>query len=94
MTGKASSAGACGLAHLCTVNLLAWLLGVKIKRQPGPLTGVAVAVMLGAAIFSTYSLIAACIVNTHESFVGIGQMMPLFFTSNTVYPITIMPDWL
>jgi len=27
---------------------------------------------------------------------GIGQMitMPLFFTSNAIYPITIMPNWL
>jgi ABC-2 type transport system permease protein len=70
------------------VYLLAWLLGVKINWQPGALGGVNVAVLLGAAAFSTLSLIAACIVKTRERFMGIGQplTMPLFFASNTVYP--------
>jgi len=78
------------------VYLLAWLLGVKIKWHAGPLAGVAVAVMLGAAAFATLSLIVACIVKTRERFMGIGQIltMPLFFASNAVYPIAIMPEWL
>ena len=56
----------------------------------------ACAVLLGAAVFSTFSLIIACIVKTLERFMGIGQMltMPLFFASNAMYPIAIMPDWL
>jgi ABC-2 type transport system permease protein len=54
------------------------------------------AVMLGAAFFSTFSLIIACIVKTRERFMGIGQIltMPLFFASNAIYPIAIMPRWL
>jgi ABC-2 type transport system permease protein len=54
------------------------------------------AILLGAATFSTLSLIVACIVRTRERFMGIGQVltMPLFFASNAVYPIAIMPDWL
>ena len=50
-------------------------------------------VLLGAAVFSTFSLI---IVKTRERFMGIGQIltMPLFFASNAMYPIAIMPDWL
>jgi ABC-2 type transport system permease protein len=42
------------------------------------------------------SLIIACIVKTRERFMGIGQVltMPLFFASNAIYPISIMPDWL
>ncbi len=96
VAGKALSAGVRGLAQGCTVYLLAWLLGVRIKWQFGPLAGVALAVMLGAAAFSTFSLIVACIVKTRERFMGIGQIltMPLFFASNAVYPISIMPDWL
>ena len=55
-----------------------------------------VAVLLGAAVFSTFSLIIACIVKTRERFMGIGQIltMPLFFASNAMYPIAIMPGWL
>ena len=94
--GKALSAGVRALPQGCMVYLLAWLLGVKINWQPGALAGVAAAVLLGAAAFSTLSLIAACIVKTRERFMGIGQAltMPLFFASNAVYPISIMPGWL
>jgi ABC-2 type transport system permease protein len=47
-------------------------------------------------VFSTFSLIVACIVKTRERFMGIGQVltMPLFFASNAIYPIAMMPDWL
>ena len=52
--------------------------------------------MLGAAVFSTFSLIIACLVKTRERFMGIGQVltMPLFFASNAIYPIAMMPPWL
>ena len=60
------------------------------------LLGVGLAVVLGAALFSTFSLIVACLVKTRERFMGIGQVltMPLFFASNAIYPIAIMPRWL
>jgi ABC-2 type transport system permease protein len=53
-------------------------------------------VMLGSAIFSTFSLIVACLVKSRERFMGIGQVltMPLFFASNAIYPLTLMPAWL
>lgn len=55
-----------------------------------------VIVILGAVIFATLSLIIACLVKTRDRFMGIGQMitMPLFFASNAIYPISLMPDWL
>jgi ABC-2 type transport system permease protein len=58
--------------------------------------GVLLAVVLGAAFFSTLSLLIACLVKTRERFMGIGQVltMPLFFASNAIYPIAIMPGWL
>ena len=64
--------------------------------RPEALLGVAVTVLLGAAVFSTFSLIIACIVKTRERFMGIGQIltMPLFFASNAMYPVAIMPGWL
>jgi ABC-2 type transport system permease protein len=47
-------------------------------------------------VFSTFSLIIACVVKTRERFMGIGQVltMPLFFASNAIYPLAMMPDWL
>jgi ABC-2 type transport system permease protein len=52
--------------------------------------------MLGAACFSTFSLIIACLLKTRDRVMGIGQVltMPLFFASNAIYPISIMPGWL
>ena len=94
--GKALSAGVRALSQAFIVYLLAWLLGVKLNWHPLALAGVALTVLLGAAVFSTFSLIIACIVKTRERFMGIGQIltMPLFFASNAMYPVAIMPDWL
>lgn len=94
--GKALSAGVRAMPQALMIYLLAWALGVKINWHLGALAGVTVAVLLGATTFSTLSLLAACIVKTRERFMGIGQAltMPLFFASNAVYPISIMPGWL
>ncbi len=52
--------------------------------------------MLGAACFSTFSILIACLLKSRDRVMGIGQVltMPLFFASNAIYPIAIMPAWL
>ena len=94
--GKALSAGIRGLSQAIIIYVLALVLGVKVNWNPLALFSVLIAVMLGAALFSTFSLIIACIVKTREKFMGIGQVMtmPLFFASNAIYPISMMPGWL
>ncbi len=94
--GKALSAGVRGLTQAVIIYVLALLLGVKMDWSPLALAGVLLAVLLGAAFFSTLSLIIACLVKTRERFMGIGQVltMPLFFASNAIYPISMMPVWL
>jgi ABC-2 type transport system permease protein len=58
--------------------------------------GVVFFIVLGSALFSTLSLIIACIVRSRERFMGIGQLltMPIFFASNAIYPVDLMPPWL
>ncbi|MGA9119285.1 MAG: ABC transporter permease [Bacteroidota bacterium] len=94
--GKALSAGVRGITQAVIIYLLALILGVKLNWDPVALVGVSIIVVLGAAFFSTFSLIIACLVKTRERFMGIGQLMtmPLFFASNAIYPILIMPAWL
>ena len=94
--GKSFSAGIRAISQAVIIYILALILGVKVDWNPLSLFGVLIAVMLGAALFSTFSLIIACIVKTRERFMGIGQVMtmPLFFASNAIYPIAIMPGWL
>ena len=94
--GKGISAGVRALSQAIIVYMLALLLGVGISLNPLNIIGVAAAIVLGSALFSTLSLIIACIVKTRERFMGIGQVltMPIFFASNAIYPIAIMPPWL
>jgi ABC-2 type transport system permease protein len=94
--GKGISAGARALSQVAIVYGLALLLGVKINWHPVAPVGVISIAILGASCFSTLSLILACVVKTRERFMGIGQVltMPLFFASNAIYPISLMPDWL
>lgn len=94
--GKALSAGVRGLSQALIIYLLAVLLGVHLRWGILEIFGVLVLVILGAAVFSTLSLVIACLVRTRERFMGIGQLltMPLFFASNALYPISLMPTWL
>jgi ABC-2 type transport system permease protein len=94
--GKALSAGVRSLSQTVIIYLLALLLGVKMNWSPPALVGVLLTVILGAAMFSTVSLIIASLVKTRERFMGMGQVltMPLFFASNAIYPISMMPTWL
>ena len=94
--GKALSAGVRSLSQVLIIYALALLLGVKMNWNGLAVLGVLAVVLLGAALFSTFSLIIASIVKTRERFMGMGQVvtMPLFFASNAIYPISMMPRWL
>ncbi|HYM51769.1 MAG TPA: ABC transporter permease [Candidatus Limnocylindrales bacterium] len=94
--GKALSAGVRGLSQAAIIYALAFVLGVRLSWDPLTILGVLLLVVIGAALFSTFSLIIATIVKTRERFMGIGQVltMPLFFASNAIYPLAIMPGWL
>ena len=94
--GKALSAGVRCLPLAVIVYVLSLLLGVHIVLSPLDLGGVVLMVLLGSIVFSTFSLIIACLVKTRERFMGVGQLMtmPLFFASNAIYPINLMPGWL
>jgi len=94
--GKAVSAGVRALSQALIVYLAALALGVRLNAAPQALLGVVVLIMLGAALFASFSLIIASLVKTRERFMGIGQVltMPLFFASNAIYPTSIMPGWL
>lgn len=94
--GKALAAGFRGLVQAMVIYLIALVMHVSLRLEPLAILAVLASVMLGSAIFATFSLIIACIVKTRERFMGIGQLltMPLFFASNAIYPLDIMPHWL
>ncbi len=94
--GKAISAGGRALCQALIVYALTLLMGLRIERSPAAILGVSLFIVLGAAVFSTLSLVVACVVKTRERFMGMGQIltMPLFFASNAIYPLALMPRWL
>lgn len=96
VVGKAAAASVRGAVQGVVIYVVAALLGVKLERAPLPVLGVLLAIAVGAAIFATFSLVIACLVKTRERFMGIGQVltMPLFFASNAIYPVDLMPRWL
>jgi ABC-2 type transport system permease protein len=96
VTGKAFAAGIRSLAQAVAVLLVALLLGVRYTANPLKLLGVLVVVLLGAAFFCCLSVTIAGLVLRRDRLMGIGQaiMMPLFFASNALYPVAVMPAWL
>jgi ABC-2 type transport system permease protein len=96
VAGKAASAGIRSLVQAVIVGAVALLMGAHLRLSPGPLAAALLFIVLGAAVFSTFSLVIACLVKTRERFMGIGQLltMPLFFASNAIYPLDLMPRWL
>ncbi|TDV42149.1 ABC transporter permease [Actinophytocola oryzae] len=95
ITGKAFAAGVKAVVQAVVVVVLAALLGVGMTWNPLRLLGVAVAVVLGSAFFACLSMTIAGIVLTRDRLMGIGQAitMPLFFASNALYPVDVMPAW-
>ncbi|WP_321937780.1 ABC transporter permease [Paraburkholderia sp. J8-2] len=91
--GKSLGGGVRTLVQAAVVMVLALAIGVHLRVDPVSIAGVAFFVVLGAAVFSSFSLIIACIVKTRERFMGVGQVLtvPLFFASNAIYPTSLMP---
>ncbi len=96
VVGKGLASGIRALPQAIVIYLIALLLGAKMQVNPLCILGALVMAVLGAACFSTFSLIIACLLKTRDRVMGIGQVltMPLFFASNAIYPISIMPGWL
>lgn len=96
VTGKAIAGGLRSLVQAIIVYLVSVGLRIHLRLDPLAILGVVVAVVVGSALFATFSLVIACLVRTRERFMGIGQVMtmPLFFASSAVYPVALMPRWL
>jgi ABC-2 type transport system permease protein len=96
ITGKAFAAGVRSVVQVIGVVALAYLLGVHMTVNPLKILGAMGVVMLGAAFFACLSITLAGLVQNRDRLMGIGQAitMPLFFASNALYPVDVMPQWL
>jgi ABC-2 type transport system permease protein len=94
--GKMASAGIRGLTQVVIIFVFTRILRITLYLTPLSILGVILITLLGAGFFTGLSTVIASIVKTRERFMGIGQIitLPLFFASNAIYPIQIMPRWL
>lgn len=94
--GKMIAAGVRGLSQAAIIFIFASIMRVHLQFTPISIFGTVLIVILGASFFTGLSMVIAAIVKTRERFMGIGQIitLPLFFASNAIYPISIMPSWL
>ena len=96
ITGKSFAAGVRSVAQVVGVLSLAYLMGVHLTVNPLRILAAMVVVVLGAAFFACLSMTLAGLVRNRDRLMGIGQAitMPLFFGSNALYPVDVMPSWL
>ena len=84
------------VAQVVGVLALAYVMGVGLTVNPLRILAAMAIVMLGAAFFACLSMTLAGLVRSRDRLMGIGQAitMPLFFASNALYPVDVMPAWL
>jgi ABC-2 type transport system permease protein len=84
------------IVQAAAVVVLSAILGVALTHNPLKLLATAVVVVLGSAFFSCLSMSIAGLALSRDRLMGIGQAitMPLFFSSNALYPTALMPGWL
>lgn len=96
VVGKAAGAGVRALAQGVLLLIVVAIAGIPLDYNVLNLVGALVLLVLGTASFACLSMLIAAAVRTRERFMGIGQlvMMPLFFASSALYPLSILPGWL
>ena len=96
VVGKALAAGVRGIFQGVMVFVLALIIGINLRFDPLDVAGVFIAAVLLAMCFASLSMTLASFLKTRDRMMGIGQAitMPLFFASNAIYPVSLMPVWL
>jgi ABC-2 type transport system permease protein len=93
--GKTLSAGIRSTIQGIGVLIIAFVMQINLSFTVWSVLGIIVLTILFGVIFSSLSICLASFFTTRERMMGIGQAltMPLFFASNAIYPLSLMPDW-
>jgi ABC-2 type transport system permease protein len=72
---------------------IALIIGVRFIPNPAYFILAFIIIFFASGGFAASSILVASFMKTRERFMGIGQaiIMPLFFASNALYPVQIMP---
>jgi ABC-2 type transport system permease protein len=96
VVGKAAGAGVRAFVQAVLLLLVVAIAGIAVRFEPLRLMGALALLIIGTGSFACLSMLIAALVRSRERFMGIGQlvMMPLFFASSALYPLSILPGWL
>ena len=91
--GRSIASGVRAIVQALIIIPIAMLIGVKIILNPLFLFAAFSILFFVSGGFAAISIFVASLMKTRERFMGIGQalIMPLFFASNALYPIKLMP---
>lgn len=94
--GKAVGAGLRALAQVAVVLVVVAVARIPLHWSALGVVGTLATAVLGAVLLSSVSMVMASAVRSREQFMGIGQLvtLPLFFASNALYAVSLMPAWL
>ncbi len=91
--GRSIASGVRAVFQAMIIVPVALLIGVKFVPNPLYFLAALLILFLISGGFAAISILVASLMKTRERFMGIGQalIMPLFFASNALYPIGLMP---
>lgn len=94
--GRSVASGVRAVVQALIIFPVAILLGVKFIPNPLYILAAFIVLFLVSGGFAAISIFVASIMKTRERFMGLGQalIMPLFFASNALYPVEMMPPML
>jgi ABC-2 type transport system permease protein len=92
--GRSMASGVRAIFQGLIVIPVALLMSVKFIPNAAYFVSAFVIIFFSSGGFAAISIIAASFMKTRERFMGIGQaiIMPLFFASNALYPVEMMPQ--
>jgi ABC-2 type transport system permease protein len=91
--GRSIASGVRAIFQALIIVPVALLIGVRFAPNPLYFFAALLILFLISGGFAAISILVASLMKTRERFMGIGQalIMPLFFASNALYPIKLMP---
>jgi ABC-2 type transport system permease protein len=92
--GRSMASGVRAIFQGLIIIPIALVMGVKFVANPVYFATAFVIIFFASGGFAAISILVASFMKTRERFMGIGQaiIMPLFFASNALYPIQMMPE--
>jgi ABC-2 type transport system permease protein len=94
--GKACGAATRAIIQAILLLIVVAIAGIGLDWSVWRIPAALVLLAIGTGAFACLSMTIASLVKQRERFIGIGQLilMPLFFASSALYPLSVMPGWL